>query len=82
MKNRWIVLGAVVALPAPIAWASLVQTHSSQPDASKRLMVPTATAHIVARSLPDNLQIRAATGPLGLPVQEYIGADGSLFAIT
>lgn len=82
MKNRWIVLGAVVALSAPIAWASLVQTHSSQPDAPTRLMIPAATAQIVSRSLPDNLQIRAATGPQGIPVQEYIGADGSLFAIT
>ncbi|MDD5001570.1 MULTISPECIES: DUF2844 domain-containing protein [unclassified Thiomonas] len=45
-------------------------------------MVPAATAQIVSRSLPDNLQIRAATGPQGIPVQEYIGADGSLFAIT
>ncbi|MDE2267708.1 MAG: DUF2844 domain-containing protein [Betaproteobacteria bacterium] len=82
MKNRWIVLGAAVALSAPIAWASLVQTHASQPDASKRRMVPAATAQIVSRSLPDNLQIRTATGPQGIPVQEYIGADGSLFAIT
>ena len=82
MKNRWIILGAVVTLSAPFAWASLGQVSPTPPSQAARPSMPTASAKIVARSMPDNLQIRAATGPQGIPVQEYIGADGSLFAIT
>lgn len=82
MKNRWIILGAVVTLSAPFAWASLGQVSPTSPSKAARPSMPTASAKIVARSMPDNLQIRAAKGPDGMPVQEYIGADGSLFAIT
>lgn len=82
MKNRWILLGAVVTLSAPFAWASLGQVNPTSSPQAARSGMPTASAQIVARSMPDNLQIRAAKGPDGMLVQEYIGADGSLFAIT
>ena len=81
MQNRWIILGAAVALAAPIAWAGLSSPRSAPAVAASHAPLPSA-AHVVSRSLPDNVQIRASKGPEGIPVQEYISADGSLFAIT
>ena len=82
MKNRWIVLGAVVSLAAPLAWASLGQKPSPTTSAVVGLQAPTTTARVVARSVPNDVQIHSSAGPYGIPVQEYIGADGRLFAIT
>ncbi|MGA8009564.1 MAG: DUF2844 domain-containing protein, partial [Thiomonas sp.] len=78
----WIVLGAVMTLTATIAWASLGQTNPLHIPASARSTIPTSTARVISRSMPDNVQIRSSTGPHGIKVQEYIGADGSLFAVT
>ncbi|CUA98278.1 DUF2844 domain-containing protein [Thiomonas bhubaneswarensis] len=82
MKNRWIILGAAVTLSAPFAWAGLGQVDLTPSIRTAGPSVATTSARIVARSMPDSLQIRAAKGPNGMPVQEYIAADGSLFAIT
>ena len=82
MKNRWIILAAAVAMSAPFAWASLSRVNTPPSSQVARPSMPTASTRIVARSMPDSLQIRDAKGPDGMPVQEYIGADGSLFAIT
>jgi len=82
MKNRWVVLGAVVTLTAPLAWASLGQRASLTTSTVARLQAPRTTARVVARSMPSDVQIRSSSGPRGIPVQEYIGPDGRLFAIT
>lgn len=42
----------------------------------------TKTAKIVARSMPDDVQSSTSTCPHDIPAQGYIGADGTLFAIT
>ncbi|MGA8009852.1 MAG: hypothetical protein WCA24_10740, partial [Thiomonas sp.] len=46
MKNRWIVLGAVMTLTATIAWASLGQTNPLHIPASARSTIPTSTARV------------------------------------
>lgn len=81
MQNRWIVLGVVVALTAPIAWANLGQDQSAPTSTDASSARPATAARVVARSMPSDVQIRSVAGPQGIPVQEYIGADGSLFAI-
>jgi hypothetical protein len=82
MQNRWIVLGAVVALTAPIAWANLGQDKPAPISTDASSARPATAARVVARSMPSDVKIRSVAGPQGIPVQEYIGADGSLFAIT
>ena len=83
MKSAWIVLGAAaVVVAAPIAWASL-ERHAAPPPAAIAEAAATASpAIVVARSLPSHVQVREAKGPDGIALQEYLDADGSLFAIT
>lgn len=83
MKTAWIVLGAAVVLVAPFAWASLEQGAApAQAARSVSSSGVASPARVVARSMPQNLQVRQVTGPHGVVVQEYIGADGALFAMT
>lgn len=81
-KNRWIALGAVVALAAPLAWASFGPSSSLRPRRSDAADPPTAAAQVVSRSLPADIDIRETTGPRGIAVREYIAPNGTLFAMT
>ncbi|MGE0073249.1 MAG: DUF2844 domain-containing protein [Thiomonas sp.] len=81
-KNRWIALGAVVALAAPLAWASFGPSSFHRPRRADAADPPTMAAQVVSRSLPTDIDIRETTGPRGIAVREYIAPNGALFAMT
>ncbi len=84
MKSVWTVVTAVAVLSAPIAWASLNRAAPTAAAATvENAALPVASAaQVVQRSMPSDLQVRSVSGPEGAAVQEYIAADGTLFAVT
>lgn len=82
MKPVWTLTTALAVLAAPIAWASLEHASASETAVVAESTVPAATAQVVQRSMPQDLQVRSANGPNGAAVHEYIAADGTLFAVT
>lgn len=82
MQNRWIVLGVVAVLTAHVAWARFADQANPSISRAARAESSAHVAHIVSRSLPADVEIRTRSGPGGLAVQEYIAADGRLFAIS
>lgn len=84
MKSVWTVVTAVAVLAAPIAWASLNRgAPSAAAAAVENTALPVAAAApVVQRSMPSDLRVRSVRGPEGAAVQEYLAADGTLFAVT